>query len=48
MINESHFKPQRTFKFTPQQVWGLESKMKKRKFRLKKMIHPKVISVGII
>ena len=48
MMNESHFKPQRTFKFTPQQVWGLESKMKKRKFRLKKMIPPKVISVGII
>ena len=29
MLNESDFTPQRTDKFTPQQVWGLESKMKK-------------------
>ena len=27
MMNESHFKPQRTLKFTPQQVWVLEVKM---------------------
>ena len=27
MTNESHFKLQRTLKFTPQQVWGLEVKM---------------------
>ncbi len=27
MMNEFHFKPQRTLKFTPQQVWGLEVKM---------------------
>ena len=29
MMNESNFKPQRTDKFTPQQVWGLEFKMEK-------------------
>ena len=27
MMNKSHFKPQRTLKFTPQKVWGLEFKM---------------------
>ena len=30
MMNESHFKPQRTLKFTPQKVWGLEFKMENR------------------
>ena len=40
MLNESDFTPQRTDKFTPQQVWGLESKMKKREKRLKKITLP--------
>ena len=48
MINESHFKPQRTLKFTPQQVWGLEFKMENRIKRLDKIEKPKVVSIGLI
>ena len=48
MLNHSDFTPQRTDKFTPQQVWGLESKMMKREDRLKKITPPKVISVGLM
>ena len=48
MMNESHFKPQRTLKFTPQQVWGLEFKMENRIKRLDKIEKPKVISIGLI
>ena len=48
MLNESDFTPHRTDKFTPQQVWGLESKMKKREKRLKKIKSPKVVSVTLI
>ena len=48
MMNESHCKPQRTLKFTPQQVWGLEFKMEKRLKRLYKIENPKVVSIGLI
>ena len=48
MMNESHFKPQRTLKFTPQQVWGLEFKMEKRLKRLDKIENPKILSVGLV
>jgi hypothetical protein len=48
MMNESHFKPQRTLKFTPQQVWGLEFKMEKRLKRLDKIENPKIVSIGLI
>ena len=48
MMNESHFKPQRTLKFTPQQVWGLEFKMENRIKRLDKIEKPKVVSIGLI
>tara|TARA_Y100000991_G_scaffold168192_1_gene129973 strand:+ start:537 stop:719 length:183 start_codon:yes stop_codon:yes gene_type:complete len=48
MMNESNIKPQRTDKFTPQQVWGLEFKMEKRLKRLDKIENPKIISIGLI
>ncbi len=48
MMNESNFKPQRTDKFTPQQVWGLEFKMEKRLKRLDKMENPKIVSIGLV
>ena len=48
MMNESHFKPQRTLKFTPQQVWGLEFKMENRIKRLDKIEKTKVVSIGLI
>ena len=48
MMNESHFKPQRTLKFTPQQVWGLEFKMENLIKRLDKIEKPKVVSIGLI
>ena len=48
MMNESHFKPQRTLKFTPQQVWGLEFKMENRIKRLDKIENPKSISIGLV
>ncbi|MGB1349994.1 MAG: hypothetical protein ACPH2N_06385 [Flavobacteriaceae bacterium] len=48
MMNESHFKPQRTLKFTPQQVWGLEFKMENRIKRLDKIENPKIISIGLV
>ena len=48
MMNESHFKPQRTLKFRPQQVWGLEFKMEKRLKRLDKIENPMVVSIGLI
>jgi len=48
MMNESHFKLQRTLKFTPQQVWGLEVKMENRIKRLDKIENPKIISIGMI
>ena len=48
MMNESHFKPQRTLKFTPQQVWGLEFKMEKRLKRLDKIENPKILSVDLV
>ena len=48
MMNESNFKPQRTDKFTPQQVWGLEFKMEKRLKRLDKIENPKILSIDII
>ena len=48
MMNESHFKPQRTLKFTPQQVWGLEFKMENRTKKLDKIENYKIISIGVI
>ena len=48
MKNESNFKPQRTDKFTPQQVWGLEFKMEKGLKRLDKMENPKIVSIGLV
>ena len=48
MMNESHFKPQRTDKFSPQQLWGLEFKMENRIKRLDKIKNPKIISIGMI
>ena len=48
MLNHSDFTPQRTDKFTSQQVWGFESKMMKLEGRLKKITPPKVISVGLM
>ena len=41
MMNESEFTPQRSDKFTPQQVWGIEFKMEKRLKRLNKIENPK-------
>ena len=48
MMNESHFKPQRTLKFTPQQVWGLEFKMENRTKRLDEIENYKIIFIGVI
>jgi hypothetical protein len=48
MMNESHFKPLRTDKFFPQQVWGLEFRMENRIKRLDKIEKPKVVSIGLI
>jgi hypothetical protein len=48
MMKESHFKPQRTDKFSPQQVWGLEFRMENRIKRLDKIEKPKVVSIGLI
>ena len=48
MMNESNFKPQRTDKFTPQQVWGLEFKMEKRLKRLDKIENPKILNISIL
>ena len=48
MMNESHFKPQRTLKFTPQEVWGLEFKIENRIKRLDKIENPKIISIGLV
>ncbi len=48
MMNKSKFKPQRTDKFTPQQVWGLEFKMEKRLKRLDKIKNPKILKISIL
>ena len=48
MMNESNLEPQRTDKFTPQQVCGLEFKMEKRLKRLDKIENSKIISIGLI
>ena len=48
MMNESHFKPQRTLRFTPQQFWGLEFKMENRIKKLDKIENSKIISIGVI
>ncbi len=45
-LNSSDYKPQRTDKFTPQQVFGLLFKMEKRLTRLSKITSPKIISIG--
>jgi hypothetical protein len=47
-MNESEFTPQRSDKFTPQQVWGIEFKMEKRLKRLNKIENPKISSIGIV
>ena len=45
-LNSSDYKPQRTDKFAPQQVFGLLFKMEKRLTRLSKITSPKIISIG--
>ncbi|WP_166960440.1 hypothetical protein [Yeosuana marina] len=47
-LNTSEYKPQRTDKFTSQQVFGLFDKMNKRIKRLQKIKPPKAVSVGLI
>lgn len=47
-LNTSNYIPQRTDKFTSQQVFGLFDKMNKRIKRLQKITPPKVVSVGLI
>ncbi len=47
-LNTSDFKPQRTDKFTPQQVFGLFDKMNKRIKRLQKITPPKIYNFGFV
>jgi len=47
-LNSSMYKPQRTDKFTPQQVFGLYDKMKKRIIRLNKCHQLKFLHIGIV
>ncbi|MDX5586661.1 MAG: hypothetical protein QNK20_17370 [Aureibaculum sp.] len=47
-LNTSDYKPQRTEKFTSQQVFGLFDKMNKRIKRLKKITPPKIYNFGLL
>jgi hypothetical protein len=47
-LNTSEYKPQRTDKFTPQQVFGLFEKMNNRIERLNKVVKPKIYEIGIL
>jgi hypothetical protein len=46
-INTTDYKPQRTDKFTPQQVFGLLFKMERRLKRLNQITKPIILSVGL-
>jgi len=46
-LNSSNYKPQRTNKFTPQQVYGLLFKMERRITRLNQISNPEIISIGL-
>jgi len=47
-LNSSDYKPQRTDKFTSQQVFGLLDKMNKRIKRLQKITPPKIYNFGLV
>lgn len=47
-LNTMDFEPQRTKKFSPQQVFGLLDKMNKRIKRLNKITPPKIYNFGLI
>lgn len=47
-LNTSEYKPQRTDRFTPQQVFGLFDKMNNRIERLNKVVKPKIYEIGIL
>ena len=47
-LNTSKYIPQRTDKFTSQQVFGLFDKMNKRIKRLQKITPPKIYNFGIL
>ena len=47
-LNSSEYTPQRTNKFTPQQVFGLLDKMNKRIDRLNTITTPKIYNIGLI
>ena len=47
-LNTSDYKPQRTEKFTSQQVFGLFNKMNKRIKRLQKITPPKIYNFGLL
>lgn len=46
-LNTTNYKPQRTDRFTPQQVFGLLFKMERRLTRLNQITEPSVLSVGL-
>ena len=47
-LNTSDYQPQRTDKFTSQQVFGLFDKMNKRIKRLQKITPPKIYNFGLV
>jgi hypothetical protein len=47
-LNTSNYKPQRTEKFSPQQVFGLLDKMNKRIKRLNGITPPKIYNFGLL
>lgn len=47
LLNESNFTTRNGGDFTPQQVWGLEYKMKSRLRRLDKITPPKIKVIGL-
>ena len=47
-LNTSDYKPQRTEKFSSQQVFGLYDKMNKRIKRLQKITPPKIYNFGLL
>lgn len=46
-LNTTDYKPQRTDKFTPQQVFGLLFKMERRLKRLSQITEPNIVSIGL-
>lgn len=47
-LNTTDYKPQRTDKFTPQQVFGLLFKMERRLKRLSQITEPNIINISRI